>query len=78
MKKEYLDVFHYDTERQEELEAQGYVLTGQIGGGDYGSCMIFSLPETEEERAIVQEEHEKQVDFAKEYWDWHNKIMRGW
>lgn len=69
MKKEYIDILYYDKEYQEYLESKGYILTGQIGGGEADSCMIFSLPENEEERIIAQEQHDKQVAWAKEYWE---------
>lgn len=69
MKKEFLDVCHFDLQRAKELENLGYFVTGQTGGCDEYSFLIYSLPETEEEKIVVRQEHEKQVNWAKCFWD---------
>lgn len=52
-----------------ELEDQGYILTGQLGGGDIGSRLLFSLPENPEERVEVERLHSEHMARVQQYHD---------
>lgn len=52
-----------------ELEDQGYIFTGQIGGGDIGSRLLFSLPENPDERVEVERLHSEHMARLQQYYD---------
>lgn len=59
------------------LQNEGYVITGQHGGGGYGSCLVLKKGETEEEIKRCEIECMKHALYCEEYWNWHNKMMKG-
>ena len=60
----------------EQLKQKGFFITGQHGGGEYGSCLILKRGETEDEIKQVKQEAEKHEEYVKSYWDWHNKVYK--
>ena len=43
----------------EQLKQKGFFITGQHGGGEYGSCLVMKKGDTEDEIKQVKEESEK-------------------
>lgn len=79
MKIELVDVCgQTDTINKEvnRLKLNGFLITGQHGGGEYGSCLVLKKGETEDEIKQVKQESEKHKAYVKSYWDWYNKVYK--
>lgn len=79
MKIELVDVcsqIDIISEKVEQLKQDGFFITGQHGGGEYGSCLVLKKGETGEEIKQVMQESEKHEKYVKSYWDWYNKFYK--
>lgn len=76
---EFIDMCDpYDIERVSELEQSGYMLTGQIGGGDFGSCLIYEdyLNTSDRDKISIMEKNNNQIEECRAFWDWHNSLNK--